>query len=384
MKSFLIQGDAAAIPLVDKSVDLVFTSPPYADARTYGIGAQRSASDWIDFMLGVVTELTRVCRGLVLVNCAGVTRDRCYWPCCEGLLYEWWKRGGQCWRPAYWHRVGIPGSGGKQWLRADVEYILAFKADSTWLDWSDNTANGHPPKWGPGGEMSHRQSSGARVNQWGAVGSKKGIGAKNADGSLKPSGRPSHVEVFGVGGNGGYRADGSAKPRYFNGNNTKMIEMINRDGAEPKVAAMLESGFPPGGKLHTKSSANGEMRVQAYLPPVKANPGTLVQGIKVGGGIIGSKLAHENEAPFPEKLAEWFIKGWCKPGGIVLDPFSGSATTARVARRLGRIGIGMDLRWSQCELGTRRLAEPEKIPGAKRAKVVKPNPLQQVLFSESA
>ena len=24
------------------------------------------------------------------------------------------------------------------------------------LPWSDNTACGHPPKWAPGGEMSHR------------------------------------------------------------------------------------------------------------------------------------------------------------------------------------------------------------------------------------
>jgi hypothetical protein len=106
-----------------------------------------------------------------------------------------------------------------------------------------------------------------------------------------------------------------------------------------------------------------------YVLPKIANPGNIVKVI-VGGGVMGSKLAHLNEAPFPERLAEWFIKGWCKPGGTVLDCFSGSATTARVARRLGRVGIGMDLRWSQCELGTRRLAEPEK--PAKRAKKARP------------
>ena len=121
------RADAARLPLSDKSVDLTIGSPPYCDARTYGIDAQRDCDEWIDFMLSVTREATRVTRGLVLWVCAGVTRDHCYWPACEGLLYRWWALGGHCWRPAYWHRVGIPGSGGKQWLRADVEYVLAFK-----------------------------------------------------------------------------------------------------------------------------------------------------------------------------------------------------------------------------------------------------------------
>lgn len=44
IQSRLIQGDAAMIPLADHSVDLIFGSPPYCDARTYGIGAQRGCS----------------------------------------------------------------------------------------------------------------------------------------------------------------------------------------------------------------------------------------------------------------------------------------------------------------------------------------------------
>ncbi len=74
---------------------------------------------------------------------------------------------------------------------------------------------------------------------------------------------------------------------------------------------------------------------------------------------MGSSLAHENEAPFPEKLAEFFIKSFCAPGSIVLDPFIGSGTTAAVAERFGRRWIGIDIRQSQVELSRKRIAEEE-------------------------
>lgn len=158
------RADAARLPLADKSVDLVFTSPPYLDARTYGIKADRRCEAWVEWMLGVVSECCRVSKGLVLVNCAGVTRDWRYQPGPEMLLSDWFRRGGMCWRPAYMHRVGVSGSGGRQWLRADTEHVLAFLADRGPIPWSDNTAMGHPPKHKPGGEMSHRIKDGLRVN----------------------------------------------------------------------------------------------------------------------------------------------------------------------------------------------------------------------------
>ncbi len=37
------------------------------------------------------------------------------------------------------------------------------------------------------------------------------------------------------------------------------------------------------------------------------------------------------------------IAAGCRPGGVVLDPFSGTATTGLAARRLGRFYIGIDL-----------------------------------------
>lgn len=54
------QADVVHLPLPDRSVDLVFGSPPYIDARSYGIKAQRNCQEWIDWMLVVTEEACRV------------------------------------------------------------------------------------------------------------------------------------------------------------------------------------------------------------------------------------------------------------------------------------------------------------------------------------
>lgn len=108
----------------------------------------------------------------------------------------------------------------------------------------------------------------------------------------------------------------------------------------------------PGGMMSHRTQDGSRVR-RAYTPPTKANPGNVIHCL-VGGGHMGSKLAHENEAPFPESLAEFFIRSFCPPHGLVLDPFSGSGTTCAVAYKLGRRGVGIDIRESQTQLAKRR------------------------------
>ena len=64
-------------------------------------------------------------------------------------------------------------------------------------------------------------------------------------------------------------------------------------------------------------------------------------------------------AVMPLKLAERCIQAGCKPGGAVLDPFSGSGTTGLAAARHGRRYVGIDLNRDYLDLSLRtRLAEP--------------------------
>jgi hypothetical protein len=276
----LITGDALATKLPSQSVDLVFGSPPYESQRTYGMGFDLRGDAWVDWMAQGFQEWSRVCRGLVAMVVEGFTDDYQWSATPALLLAKLHRQGLNLRKPPIFHRVGIPGSGGPDWLRNDFEFIVCTTPPGK-LPWSDNTAAGHPPKFEPGGQISHRTKDGTRHNM-------------------------THDQ--------------------------------------------------PGG----------------YTPPAMANPGNVIH-CKVGGGLMGHDLAHANVAPFPLKLADFFVRSFCPPGGVVLDPFVGSGTTIDAAYRAGRNAIGIDKRYSQICLSTRRMrsvveavaaAEPAKTKGA--------------------
>lgn len=62
-------------------------------------------------------------------------------------------------------------------------------------------------------------------------------------------------------------------------------------------------------------------------------------------------------ATFPIDLPLRCIKAGCRPGGTVLDPFSGSGTTGAAARQLGRQYVGIDLNAAYHDLARERFAQ---------------------------
>ena len=69
----------------------------------------------------------------------------------------------------------------------------------------------------------------------------------------------------------------------------------------------------------------------------------------------GYKEAHF--ATFPEKLIEPCVLAGSRDGGIILDPFMGSGTTAVVAKKHNRGFIGIELNPEYAEMARRRLEE---------------------------
>ena len=73
---------------------------------------------------------------------------------------------------------------------------------------------------------------------------------------------------------------------------------------------------------------------------------------------VGTVPFHENHyATYPPKLIETPIKAGCPKGGIVLDPFMGSGTTALVAQSLGKKYIGIELNPEYIKMAKARLAK---------------------------
>ncbi|MGD0005465.1 MAG: site-specific DNA-methyltransferase [Anaerolineaceae bacterium] len=63
-----------------------------------------------------------------------------------------------------------------------------------------------------------------------------------------------------------------------------------------------------------------------------------------------------HSAVFPDSLPEWFIDLFTKEGDWVLDPFMGSGTTMRVAERMGRNSIGIEILSEYYELAKQELS----------------------------
>jgi site-specific DNA-methyltransferase (adenine-specific) len=68
-------------------------------------------------------------------------------------------------------------------------------------------------------------------------------------------------------------------------------------------------------------------------------------------------IAYNHPATFPEPLARDHILSWSNEGDIVLDPFSGSGTTAKMAKHNGRRYIGIEINEPYCEIAKKRLSQ---------------------------
>lgn len=66
-------------------------------------------------------------------------------------------------------------------------------------------------------------------------------------------------------------------------------------------------------------------------------------------------LKRKHPATFPDRIPMDFIKCFCQEGGTVLDPFTGSGTTAVAARKLGRDFIGFEISAEYCRIAEERL-----------------------------
>ena len=98
-----------------------------------------------------------------------------------------------------------------------------------------------------------------------------------------------------------------------------------------------------------------------------AKKGAVVKQVSVRGNVwkynvgymkaTADAVAYDHPAIFPEALARDHILSWSNEGDLVLDPFSGSGTTAKMAKLMGRQYIGIEINAEYCEIAAERLRQ---------------------------
>lgn len=121
---------------------------------------------------------------------------------------------------------------------------------------------------------------------------------------------------------------------------------------KPRVPQKYITADPRGEKKNPNGRCLGNIiRIPAYRPP----------NIKSGNYHV---------AAFPEELVAFFLHCYTKPGDLVLDPFVGSGTTLKVARTMGRRGVGFELNSNYRQLIRDRIRESWTLPDWKNIDLI--------------
>lgn len=123
----------------------------------------------------------------------------------------------------------------------------------------------------------------------------------------------------------------------------------------------VPKAFNRGGAVSTDRDGNRAQHTGQIGPHVYVDDGlrlvrTVLRAESVRRGIHSTEKPGSVLAP----LIEYSVP----PGGLVLDPFAGSASTLLTARQLGRRAVGIEADESYCEKAAERLSVPDLFAGA--------------------
>ena len=344
--------------IADGSVDCCVTSPPYWGLRDYGvagqIGLEKTPEEFIARLVDVFREVRRTLAddGTLWVNMgdtyaattkgssgkgekqitnAGTIITDRRWQIPDGLKAKdlvgipwmlafalrsdgWYLR-----QDIIWSKLNpMPESVGDRCTKAHEYLFLLSKSASYHCDMKAiaepcaessivRIESGEPPRFG-GAKYGDLQTEETRT--------KSGKKWKAPDGWDTSKGQGGHGSIHrqGRGGKNSFRGQGS-----------------NRDG---------ENGPANRDGRDMQNVGAGLTRNKRSVWNIATEP---------------FKEAHF--ATFPTKLVEPCIRAGCRPGGVVLDPFTGSGTTGLVALREGRSFIGVELNPEYAEMARRRISE---------------------------
>lgn len=308
MYNRIIEGDALQVlrEFPDASVDCCVTSPPYFGLRDYGcdgqIGLEKSPESYIDSLVSVFAEVRRVLKdsGTLWVNIGDTYNGYKGNATCSNFetMYA-----GHRHQPARTPSFGLEAKNLKQKDLIGIPWMLAFalRSDGWYLRQDIIWAKTNPmPE------------------------------------SVKDRCTKSHEYIFLL-----------SKSRHYYFDSAAISEPV----ATTTVKRLVQSKAPRyGGKKYTATPDKFYRTKSGNAYQFRANRN------KRDVWTVSTKACKEAHfATFPLKLIQPCILSGCPEGGVVLDPFIGSGTTAIVAAKLGRRYIGIELNPEYVEIANRRI-----------------------------
>ncbi len=310
-------GNALALPLEDASVDLVVTSPPYFGLRSYQdggehyagqIGSEATPAEFVDALIAATAEMVRVLKpsGSIWVNLGDKYAGSTNGTGAHRALSR--VGGGQARTTTGAPTKSLWGIPWRYALRCIDDLGLILRAEVIW-----SKPNGLP------------ESVTDRV-------------------------RRSHETWFHF----------TVRPRYFSA-----VDEVR----EAHLSVVTPGRRHEGAAFGAIKNGGGDGSRHTDGHPLGKLPGSVweipTQPLKVP-----DRLGIDHFAAFPMEWPRRIIRGWCPEGGVVLDPFGGTGTTALVARSLGRRAVHVDLSADYCRLAQWRLTDAKE--AARALKPAKP------------
>ena len=383
MSATILRGNALSLPLADRTVDLIVTSPPYFGLRSYTdagehyvgqIGDELTPSEFVDNLIAATREMVRVLKpsGSIFVNLgdkySGAQSQNFGGVGRAGKSSETWKRTDP-------KRTGIPNKSlmGIPWryaIRCIDDLGLILRAEMIWAK-----PNGLPESVTDRVRRSHEQwfHFTKEPRYFSAVDAIREAHMKEPD--RRPS-KLTHAE-------GQPRVNMDRTQQNPLGKlpgsvwtiPTEPLHVPESLGIDHFAAFPTEwprriiQGWSPSGICTECGEGRRPLTLTDLGAKERETPAYTLHGVGGSGrhgqgsstlGSRGSSAVITGEAcACPEPTAP------TRPA-VVLDPFGGTGTTALVADALGRRGISVDMSGDYCRLATWRTTDPKQRAKAAR------------------
>ena len=384
----ILRGDARSLPLPDACIDLIMTSPPYWQLRSYSdqgehyegqIGSEPTPGEYLDNLLDCTREWMRVLKpsGSIFVNCGDKYANDTKW---DGNRKRPSSKHGKTEIIRRKQNTGFPPKSlmGLPWryaIRCIDELGLILRAEIIW-----EKVNGLPESVTDRVRRSHEQVFHFTKQQ-------KYFTA--VDEIREPYIEPDRVRSDTFGGNSAAKGVRHAGPGIYTGpvnslgklpgsvwsipsSPLKVPEWVGVDhfaAYPPELCRRIILGWSPSGICMKCSKPRRPIVDKPGLTGHNNNPFSR-DGSNLKSTIDGGQKIWNERMKNPDRIIGYACA--CPDDSaptspsVVLDPFGGTGTTAMTADVLGRNAISVDMSMDYCKLASWRVHDP-----VERAKVLK-------------